>query len=151
MTSMPRTHVVDGARNVRPEWREYLGMIEASIGVLQRLSLDAGVIEAVERLKARLKAIEARIAALPDVAVDPHEHIVVWRGLLNDTGNEVTINHGLGTRHVFWQLRDINTGLIAGETYNMRVAFDNEAAIRLHLANSGTWDATVYGVISDRY
>lgn len=149
--SMPRSPVADGARQARPEWRQYLGAIETAITALEALGLDNGPIQVIEALKARVAVVKARIDALPDLASNPHERLVMWRGLVLNSQGAATFEHGLGTRNVWWQIRDLaNGGNVIGAAHDVEVDFSDEAAIRMHVG-TGTFDALFYGVISDRY
>ncbi len=96
-TMMPISPVVDGGRNATPAWRQYLGAIEASINVLLRARVDAGVQKKVEELKGRIAAIQARIAALPDKAQNPHERLMMWRGQVTNGSGAVTFPQTAGT------------------------------------------------------
>lgn len=152
MTSiMPRSPVVDSARNARPEWREYIGAVEASIKILESLGLDDGPIQVMAALKARLAALEARITALPDKAINQHERLVMWRGTVVNSTGPATFDHNLGTRNIWWQIREMTSGgTLVAASFGTELDFSNEGAVRIHVG-AGTFDATIYGVISDRY
>lgn len=147
-TRMPLSPVVDGARNAAPEWRQYLGAIEASITLLLRARVGSTVQRKVEELKGRIAALQTRIAALPEKAQNPHERLLMWRGQVINAGGAVSFNHELGTRHVFWQITDAGGNVVGG--FDTQVDALNDGFVRLNLP-AGTFDATIFGVLSDRY
>lgn len=150
MTSiMPRSPVLDDRRNARPEWREYLGAIETAIRALEALGLDDGPIEVINALRARVEVLKAKIAALPEKAINRHERLLTWRGTIVNNAGGATFTHDFGTRNIWWQIRNLDAGgAMVAASFDAEVQGLDESGVRLGLG-AGTFDAFILGVISD--
>jgi hypothetical protein len=147
--TMPLSPVVDARLRAQPEWRRYLGATEESIKLLQTLIQGTG---GGQVLSDRLSALTVRINSLTALAASQHERLVMWRGRNGDAGTKVSFGHGLGTRHVFWQIQDSAGRAFGGDAREFE---QNEGWVKFRddtydPVPSGL-DALFLGVISDRY
>ena len=149
---MPLSGVVDASKNMRPEWREYIGTVQMAATLLKTLTAQAGGAAVIEE---RLNALTARIIVLSKFAGDDTDRLVMWRGTSNDSaGSQHTFQHDLGTQHVFWHIWDP----VSHRTFpSFMTRVHDQSDAHITISNSdydpapAGMDAVFIGVISDRY